>query len=485
MYLRKTKEKQVKRLITYIITGAIAISAMAAPIDEVRKLYREGNYAGASARARTILRKTPKNGNANYFLGASLVQLGNAKEAIKPLEKAVERGVADASRILALIALDDYKADEAIAHLNKWEATLNKAKKDVPDEFNVINRRATMMLNMLDRVERIVILDSLSVDSATFFETYRLSAAAGKIMPAEAVTRAGIGGDWNELSLAYMPQNKSALLWAAEDSTDKFQLYGADILDDGTVDHAMPLGEELGEGGNAKYPFLMPDGLTLYFANDGENSLGGYDIFMTRRNEADGGYYKPQNIGMPYNSPANDYMLAIDETSGIGWWATDRNADPGMVTIYIYTPSSVRQNADTSDPHLASLAKLDNIKLTREEGVDYPTLLEQRLPVQAASILSNSPARFCIDMGDGTVYTSLNDFNEQRARSAMLEALASEMALTKHLEQEQRLRLRYRNGDESVANDILDSEAETARLRLLVESQRNNAVRLEGLLNNN
>ena len=83
---------------------------------------------------------------------------------------------------------------------------------------------------------------------------------------------------------------------------------------------------------------MMSDGITLYYANDGDNTLGGYDIFMTRKGD-DGRFLQPQNIGMPYNSPYDDYMLAIDEVTGAGWWATDRNQIPDSVTIYVFVPN--------------------------------------------------------------------------------------------------------------------------------------------------
>ena len=51
-------------------------------------------------------------------------------------------------------------------------------------------------------------------------------------------------------------------------------------LADGSWEQPEPLGDVLNEGGDANFPFLMSDGVTLYFANDGENSLGGYDIFI-------------------------------------------------------------------------------------------------------------------------------------------------------------------------------------------------------------
>ncbi|MDE6121234.1 MAG: hypothetical protein K2F63_05540, partial [Muribaculaceae bacterium] len=319
-----------------------AVSSFGAPIDEAKKLYRSGQYEAAIEKLRPLLKRSPKDGTVNYYLGASLMATGERSAAVAPLKQAASRGVADASRLLAEYAIDEYRVDDADNYLEAWETQLKKSKKSVPEDFDQLSSRVVQLRNMLDRVEKIEIVDSLCVDSAMFFQAYRLSKEAGRLLPPEAVRRIGAGDGTSQLSVAYMPENHTEILWSAAGDDGMFRLYGADILDDGTIAHPAPLDDSLGEGGNAKFPFLMPDGVTLYFANDGENSLGGYDIFMTRRNDGENGertYYQPQNIGMPYNSPFNDYMLAIDEMSGLGWWATDRNAAPGKVNIYIYIPS--------------------------------------------------------------------------------------------------------------------------------------------------
>ena len=49
----------------------------------------------------------------------------------------------------------------------------------------------------------------------------------------------------------------------------------------------------LNEQGNVNYPFLMSDGITLYYASDGEGSLGGYDIFVTRYDSENSNYLRP------------------------------------------------------------------------------------------------------------------------------------------------------------------------------------------------
>lgn len=470
-----------KRIKILILTGLLAFSVVAAPIDDAKRLYRDGDYAGAVEKLRKILRSRPKDGTANYYLGLSLIGMGDYAAATEPLKKAEDRGVADASRILTERALDEYCVEDADTHIEAWQTSLRKAKKDEPAELAALQRRAMRMSNMLERVEKVEILDSIAVDSADFFKAYRLSAAAGRILPSDAVRRIGAGQDADELSIAYMPQNNSEILWSAADTSGVFSLYSANILDDGTLDHTVALDKSLADGGSAKFPFLMPDGVTLYFANDGENSLGGYDIFMTRRNEnQEGAYYQPQNVGMPYNSPFDDYMLAIDETSGLGWFATDRNRIPGKVTVYVFAPSAMRVNADTDDPNLASLAMLSDISLTRREGVDYKSVLESRLPKNNVSAGDDStPQLFAIDMGNGRVYTSLGDFRKERAQSVMLEALATAVALDQHLKAEDALRDRYRKGDDSVAGEIRDSERETDQLRRRYRTQVNNAVRLE------
>lgn len=470
------------RHIFAIALTASCLVAFAAPIDDAKQLYADGNYSAAIEQLQALLKKSPRDGNVNYYLGASLMAVGRSDEALKPLQQAQSRGVADASRLLAQYAIDRYDVDQAEKELDKWEEQLKKNRKSIPDEHAEMSSRIVQLSNMMDRVEKIEIIDSISCDAATFFEAYRLSNEAGRILPGDAVRRIGAGSDAASLSAAYLPESRTEVLWAQKGDEGNYELYGADILDDGTIGHPVPLGANLSEGGNALFPFLMPDGVTLYFANDGENSLGGYDIFMTRRTDGDNGpeYFQPQNIGMPYNSPANDYMLAIDEASGLGWWATDRNAEPDKVTVYVFIPSEVRVNASPDDPNLHELARLSDIKLTQKPGTDYKEMLSSRLPEQSDNENSASASpKFAIDNGNGIVYTSLSDFKNERARSAMLEALGMEVELRKHLAGEEALRERWRKGDRSVSTDILESEAHSAQLRQRIADSRNNAVRLE------
>lgn len=461
-----------KSLYSLILLLTAALTAMAAkPLDEAKRLYLDGKYEEALPRLEALRKSSPRDGNVNYYLGSTLYALGRYDEAEAPLKVAEGRGVTDASRLRAVIALDAYRLDDASEALDTWEAKLKKNKKQAPDELGEMQSRLIMMRNMLERVEKIEIIDSLVVDADDFFTHYRLSRSAGHLVPAaEAGTDAA--------TVVYRPENNGELIWAEADTTGTLRLMSAQILDDGTTDSPRHLDDELAGGGNADYPFLMADGMTLYFAADGDNSLGGYDIFLTRRN--DDGFFQPQNIGMPYNSPYDDYMLAIDESTGIGWWATDRNRIPGKVTIYVYITSPTRVNVDVDDPALAGLARISSIAATQTPGKDYSDLRERIAAIgDGRHSARTGHAVFEIALGNGRIARSLDDFSNARARKAMEELLANRAEREKTAAELETLRDRYRAGDRSTAARIEELEDMTLYLDSAMPTLRNKVVRLE------
>lgn len=119
------------------------------------------------------------------------------------------------------------------------------------------------------------------------------------------------------------------------------------------------------------FPFLAADGITLFFSAEGEYSMGGRDIFMTNFDSDKGTWLQPQNYGLPFNSPANDYLLAIDDIDTLGWLVTDRRQPEGKVCIYTFVPTAVRQNFEADGLNAAILrtyADITSIKDTWKFG---------------------------------------------------------------------------------------------------------------------
>ena len=54
----------------------------------------------------------------------------------------------------------------------------------------------------------------------------------------------------------------------------------------------------------------------------------------------------PENVGMPFNSPYNDYMYVIDEFNDLGWFASDRYQPEDKVCVYVFVPNESKQVYD-------------------------------------------------------------------------------------------------------------------------------------------
>jgi outer membrane protein OmpA-like peptidoglycan-associated protein/tetratricopeptide (TPR) repeat protein len=80
-------------------------------------------------------------------------------------------------------------------------------------------------------------------------------------------------------------------------------------------------------------PYLSKDGKTLYFASEGHNSMGGFDIFKTIRDE-DGNWSEPINIGSPVNSAGDDIYYIENEEGTLAYYATMRPGSFGYLDIY-------------------------------------------------------------------------------------------------------------------------------------------------------
>jgi len=77
-------------------------------------------------------------------------------------------------------------------------------------------------------------------------------------------------------------------------------LYMSIKLPDLTWGIPINLGEKINSSQDENYPFLSPDGKTLYYSSKGFNTLGGYDLFYSTK-DSTGAWQYPTNLGYPVN----------------------------------------------------------------------------------------------------------------------------------------------------------------------------------------
>ncbi len=464
----------MRSFISLLLMSVVAASAWAAPIDEARRLYEKGEYSQAITRLKTILKRAPRNATANYYLGMCYLRTRQPDKAREALQQAEDKGSRGAALELASLCYGDYEFDAAGDHLETLEKLVKKERKDMPVEADNLRSQILKAKNMLQRVEKIEVIDSINVDRDDFFKYYKLSASAGNLLPGTVL---GPKYAETEPSVVFQPQSAREVFWGAANDDGAVNIVSAQILDDGSLEEPKPMSDNLAEGGDADYMYMMPDGTTFYFANDGENSLGGYDIFMSRR-MPDGTVLDPQNVGMPYNSTSDDYMLVIDEDAGLGWWATDRNHLAGQVTIYVFVPNPTRVNYDPDDDMLRQYALLTDISLTQSGDIDAEQLLNR--PMLRGQAEAEEPSdEFGLVLLGGQVYTSLSQFRNAQARQAMQQFLARSNDLEIMKARLSAMRQRYAQGDHSVSDEILTLEKRVLAAKPILKRLRNQAIQWE------
>jgi outer membrane protein OmpA-like peptidoglycan-associated protein len=102
--------------------------------------------------------------------------------------------------------------------------------------------------------------------------------------------------------------------------------------------------------------YLHIDGKTMYMASQGHESLGGYDIFVSYREQ--GAWTKPKNLGYPINTPYDDFFFAATANGKYAYIASNREGGEGGFDIYKVTFWGPPKEPiiDMEDYLLASLA---------------------------------------------------------------------------------------------------------------------------------
>lgn len=101
--------------------------------------------------------------------------------------------------------------------------------------------------------------------------------------------------------------------------------------------------------------YLTPDGKTIYFASEGHNSMGGYDIFKMKF--VQGQWTKPENLGYPINTQYDDFFFASTANGKFAYIASNRTGGKGAFDIYKVTfwGADKKLMVDNEDYLLASI----------------------------------------------------------------------------------------------------------------------------------
>ena len=179
----------------------------------------------------------------------------------------------------------------------------------------------------------------------------------------------------------YVPAEAESIYFSAADKDGIRNIYMTELGDSlWTVPEL--INEHLTSASDEIYPMLSSDGKSMYFASKGLYGVGGYDLYVSQWDEDTGDWSVPVNMGFPYSSPANDFLLAGSEDGGYTLFASDRDCPKDSVWIYVLEADNMPVRSEMSDPdELSDLARLElsvSMDVTEEVKSDIPENADTR-----------------------------------------------------------------------------------------------------------
>jgi len=111
-------------------------------------------------------------------------------------------------------------------------------------------------------------------------------------------------------------------------------IYSSRRLPDGSWASPKLLDSNVNTIYNEVNPYFAPDGKTFYFASQGHNSMGGYDLFYCTFNEDSGSFSPATNVGYPVNTSIDDMTISLSKSMRYGYIASLREGGFGDLDLY-------------------------------------------------------------------------------------------------------------------------------------------------------
>ena len=298
--------------------------------SRVKSFFKNDDLASAifNASEKNTLHKLPINTKFNEFgaveLNDDIIFSSSRDEGVS-----VKRLYAwDKQPLLDLYRAS--KEDASVATTTQLEGNVNTIHHDGPATFNSDGTKMYFSRN-------------------NYYESKKISDAQG-IMHVGIYSAELVNGKWDNIKPINL-NNPNYIVYHPSLSKDGKQLYFAsdmpggiggtdiyvsNILEDGTLDAPVNLGNIINTEGNETFPFIYEEDETLYFSSDGHVGFGLMDVFAAVK-DVNNNFVNVINLGEPINSKKDDFAYYLDKNGFNGYVSSNRKGGVGGDDIYAFT----------------------------------------------------------------------------------------------------------------------------------------------------
>ena len=303
---------------------------------EANKLFEEDEFTKAYKLYSQLVSNYPKDPEYNFKLGVCMIYSEPDKKKCLPYltfaNSKPDEAPKEVKFYLGKAYHVNYLFDEAIKYYNEYKLVGSSAKQkklQVDREIISCGYGKRLLSNLSD----LEIKGKKQLNEADYFRSYDLKDIGGKLLIKPEAFRTGSDKRKKEKSVVFLPRTADKVFFSSYgDNTRNRDLYYAVKLANGEFAKPVKL-NGVNTDYDEDYPFLHPNGKTLYFASKGFNSMGGYDIFKSDYIDATDSWTPPVNLEFPINSPDDDYLYITDSLEKVAYFSTGRQSPPGKIDV--------------------------------------------------------------------------------------------------------------------------------------------------------
>jgi len=337
-------------------------------------------------------------------------------------------------------AISDYKFKDAEKFILLAIEKLQKKKQSTIHEEELLETARKGRIK-LQATEQVMIIDSIVLLKDQVLQVINISPECGSIHPLNTLSE-----DMGSFGSYFQNELGDKRLFAQPNQDGRLRLMESLFIDNEWSTPSPLKGFEVEETDNYNFPFMLTDGITMYFAAENNESLGGYDIYMTRYDTDNQKFLVPDNIGMPFNSPYNDYLYVIDEFNNLGYFVSDRYQHADSVCLYTFIPNEKRtiyNIEQIGEKKLRSLARINNIKDTWYNPDDVKNAQARLAETRNPKTDKQENSDFIFVLNDEQTCHTIDDFKKEEVKPKVMHWIKNTMNLESKNKELAKLRERY------------------------------------------
>lgn len=386
-------------------------------------LFNNAKYEQARVALAAIAAEPERDPKVNFYLGAAQAMTAtNPDDAIRRLRIAQARAFMKNEANLYIGRAYQFTCDyeQARAALEKFLAQPSSPEKAAL--ARQYDAECAAAINIASKIFNIKVVAKTTLAKDDILNAYGISREVGSLCHNADFFQSDI----DPKGLMYTTERADAAYFSMPDDTGRDKLMKMEKLIGGWGDMVRLQGLDSDDPSDDIAPVLLTDGQTLFFASNRPGGMGGYDIYRATYDHETRTFSQPINMGVPFNSPFDDFLFVPDEFAMRTWFASNREThNPDTVTVYqiVWDDTVLRTMAQTTDEIRQALA------LPLDASAGAPVAARKTTTAAANTQSGKKKAKnkdaFRFVICDTLTYTQWEHFRNPQAKSAYRLAMAA------------------------------------------------------------